>query len=57
MERSLAATCLGHVARVYRELDEERVVAALHRARQERPHMRATVANALDDIRIFLLPR
>ena len=53
---ALAATCLGHLARVYRQLDERRVVAALRRARSL-PHIRGTADNALDDIRIFLHPR
>ena len=54
--QALAATCLGHVARVYRELDEDRVVAALRQARK-RPHVRGTAGNALDDIELFLHPR
>ncbi|MEU7751194.1 hypothetical protein AB0B57_04150 [Micromonospora sp. NPDC049101] len=53
---ALAATCLGHLARVYRQLDERRVVTALRRARAL-PHVRATADNALDDILIFLHPR
>lgn len=44
---ALAATCLGHLARVYRQLDERRVVAALRRAR---PHPSGTADDALDDI-------
>ncbi|MFF0659462.1 hypothetical protein [Micromonospora tulbaghiae] len=46
---ALAATCLGHLARVYRQLDERRVVAALRRARAL-PHTSGTAENALDDI-------
>ncbi|WP_431728068.1 hypothetical protein [Verrucosispora sp. TAA-831] len=53
---ALAATCLGHLARVYRQLDEGRVVAALHRARSV-PHISATAANALEDIEVFLHPQ
>ncbi|MBQ1041441.1 hypothetical protein KBX03_02855 [Micromonospora sp. C72] len=53
---ALAATCLGHLARVYRQLDERRVVAALREARSL-PHIRGTADNALDDIRLFLHPR
>jgi len=49
----LAATCLGHLARVYRRLDEQRVVAALRRA-GERPHVSGTAGDALDDIESFL---
>lgn len=54
--QSLAATCLGHLARVYGRLDEDRVVAALRKARV-RPHVRGTAANALEDIELFLHPR
>ncbi|SDZ21775.1 hypothetical protein SAMN05444365_107124 [Micromonospora pattaloongensis] len=53
---ALAATCLGHLARVYRQLDEARVVAALRRA-QSIPHIRGTADTALDDIQVFLHPR
>ncbi|GIJ23998.1 hypothetical protein [Micromonospora lutea] len=53
---ALAATCLGHLARVYGQLDERRVVAALRRA-QAVPHIHGTAGNALDDFRIFLHPR
>nr|WP_193599512.1 hypothetical protein [Micromonospora purpureochromogenes] len=53
---ALAATCLGHLARVYRQLDERRVVAALREARSL-PHITGTADNALDDIRLFLHPR
>lgn len=52
---ALAATCLGHLARVYRHLDEERVVDALRQV-SLKPHVRATAANALSDIRIFMHP-
>lgn len=53
--RALAATCLGHVARVHRQLDECRVVAALRRHRSS-PQTGAAVSNALEDIKIFLHP-
>ncbi|MFI7578303.1 hypothetical protein [Micromonospora sp. NPDC049497] len=53
---ALAATCLGHLARVYRRLDEDRVVAALRHARTV-PHTSGTADNALDDIETFLHPR
>jgi hypothetical protein len=54
--QALAATCLGHLARVYGQLDEDRVVAALRQARA-RPHMRRPATDALDDIESFLHPR
>ncbi|AVT32614.1 hypothetical protein C6361_27680 [Plantactinospora sp. BC1] len=54
--QALAATCLGHLARVHRRLDEDRVVVALRQARR-RPHVRGTVTDALEDIELFLHPR
>jgi hypothetical protein len=53
---ALAATCLGHLARLYRQLDERQVVAALRQARSV-PHTSGTAAHALEDIEIFLHPR
>ncbi|SBT43463.1 hypothetical protein [Micromonospora auratinigra] len=53
---ALAATCLGHLARVHRRLDEARVVAALRAARSI-PHLSGTAEDALDDIALFLHPR
>ncbi|WBB69038.1 hypothetical protein [Micromonospora sp. WMMD812] len=54
--QALAATCLGHLARVYGRLDEDRVVAALRQARVM-PHVKGTATNALEDIELFLHPR
>ncbi|AVT41816.1 hypothetical protein C6W10_25605 [Plantactinospora sp. BB1] len=54
--QALAATCLGHLARVHRRLDEDRVVVALRQARR-RPHVRGTATDALEDIELFLHPR
>ncbi|MEU5872517.1 hypothetical protein AB0A73_13295 [Glycomyces sp. NPDC047369] len=53
---ALAATCLGHLARVYGQLDERKVVVALRRARTL-PHISGTADNALEDMQIFLHPR
>jgi hypothetical protein len=53
---ALAATCLGHLARVYRQLDQERVVSALRRVRSTL-HLEGAAANALEDIEVFLHPR
>lgn len=53
--RALAATCLGHLARVYGRLDEQRVVAALRRAGSD-PLVADRATNALDDIEVFLHP-
>ncbi|WBB76001.1 hypothetical protein O7602_10985 [Micromonospora sp. WMMD1128] len=46
--RLLAATCLGHLARVHGRLDEDRVVPELRRV---------GATGALSDIRIYLHPR
>ena len=54
--QSLAATGLGHLTRVYRRLDEDRVIAALRRARSL-PHVRGTAQDALHDIKHYLHPR
>ena len=54
--QALAATCLGHLARVYGRLDEDRVVTALRQVRA-RPHVRGNAGNALKDIEIFLHPQ
>jgi hypothetical protein len=50
---ALAATCLGHLARVHRQLDEAQVVGTLRRNRSV-PHLAGTVAGALEDIEVFL---
>jgi len=54
--QALAATCLGHLARVCGQLDEDRVVAALRQVRA-RPHVRGTAGDALEDIEVFLHPQ
>ena len=54
--QALAATCLGHLARVYGQLDEDRVVTALRLARGG-PHVSGTATDALGDIEQFLHPR
>jgi hypothetical protein len=46
--RLLAATCLGHLARVYGRLDEDRVVPELRRVGSN---------DALADIEVYLHPR
>lgn len=50
--RGVAATCLGHLARIHRTLDKERVVAALSRFLQV-PALKGQAQDALDDIEIF----
>jgi hypothetical protein len=53
--RLLAATCLGHLARVYGRLDEKRVVSALRRFAAASPDS-GTASTALEDIEQFLHP-
>ena len=49
--RQIAITCLGHVARIHRKLDLERVLPVL----QEFSHdPEVQVEDALDDIRMFM---
>ncbi len=48
----LAATCLGHIARVHKTLDKERVIAAL-RKQLENPDIAGRVEDALEDIGSF----
>jgi hypothetical protein len=49
----LAATCLGHVARIHKTLDKEKVVRALQH-RMDDPELRGTIQDALDDIKMFV---
>lgn len=50
--RGLAATCLGHVARVHGKLDVDKVVPALA-AFLDDPKISGRVEDALDDISMF----
>lgn len=52
--RGLAATCLGHLARIHRCLDQERVEQAL-KAHLTDALIAGQVQDALDDIRQFIL--
>lgn len=49
----LAATCLGHVARVHRKLDKEIVLQALVSRRSD-PDIGGQVEDALDDINMYV---
>ena len=49
--RQIAVTCLGHVARIHRRLDLERVLPALDELSCD-PEVQ--VEDALDDIRMFV---
>lgn len=51
--RCLAATCLGHVARIHRKLDLDVVLARLAQLKVD-PSIGSSVQDALDDIRFFL---
>jgi hypothetical protein len=49
--RQVAVTCLGHVARIHRRLDLERVLPALDELSRD-PEVQ--VGDALDDVRMFV---
>lgn len=49
----LAATCLGHLARIHRKLDRELVIRALKKWLKDEK-ISGRVQDALDDIEIFL---
>jgi hypothetical protein len=51
--RSLAAICLGHIARVHRKLDLELVLPRLVELKND-PLIGNSVQDALDDIKFFL---
>jgi hypothetical protein len=51
--RSIAATCIGHVARIHRQLDLQRVVPML-RALMNDPETRGYAEDAWDDITMFV---
>jgi len=51
--RGLAATCLGHIARMHGQWDKERVMGAL-RERMRDPAIAGSIEDALDDIAMFL---
>jgi hypothetical protein len=49
----LAATCLGHLARIHGQLDRARVIRALQERRSD-PHISGRIGDALDDIAMFV---
>jgi hypothetical protein len=51
--KGLAATCLGHLARIHRQLDRERVIHRLE-ALSDDPELRGRAEDALDDIEHYL---
>jgi len=51
--RRIAATCLGHLARIHGELDLDRVEPRLHELRND-PEVGGYAENALDDIQQFM---
>jgi hypothetical protein len=53
--RGAAVTALGHLARIHRRLDLERVVPALAALRND-PALEGRVEDAMDDIRTFIEP-
>ncbi len=50
--RGLAATCLGHIARIHGEIDRTRVVPALEKLTNDR-EIGGQAADALEDIEIY----
>ena len=50
---AVAATCLGHLARIHRELDVDRVVPALTAALRD-PATAGRADDALDDLETYL---
>jgi vesicle coat complex subunit len=53
--RAVAATCLGHLARIHRKIDRPEVIAALDALLDDPdPSMRAHAQDALDDIETFV---
>jgi hypothetical protein len=50
--RGVAATCLGHVARIHRRIDREFVVPALTRLKSD-PEVGGCAEDALEDIETF----
>lgn len=50
--RGLAATCLGHIARIHRELDKERVLAALGKRRGDEA-IAGRIEDTIGDIEMF----
>lgn len=51
--RWVAATCLGHLARIHRQLDLETVLQRLVEMKAD-PLVSAAAQDALDDIKFFL---
>lgn len=51
--RGLAATCLGHLARIHRQLDTAIVVPRLNEMLTD-PDVKGTAQDALDDISLFI---
>jgi hypothetical protein len=50
----LAATCLGHIARIHRQLDKEKVLRSLREKACINPEVAGRIEDALDDIEAFV---
>lgn len=50
--RGLAATCLGHIGRIHRQIDKKLVVSAL-RKHLDDAEISGQIGDAIDDIEIF----
>lgn len=51
--RGLAVTCLGHLARIHKQLDLHKILPVLENLRHE-PRIRGRVEDTLDDIETFI---
>lgn len=51
--QSLAATCLGHIARIHKKIDKPLVIKVLN-AKLKDPLVSGAAQDALDDIEIFI---
>jgi hypothetical protein len=51
--RGLAATCLGHLARIHRQLDTATVIPRLNEMLTD-PDVKGVAQDALDDISVFI---
>lgn len=52
----LAATCLGHLARIHRRLEIRELVDVLRKKAEGHPGIAGCIGDALDDIEMFCKP-
>jgi hypothetical protein len=51
--RGVSTTCLGHIARIHHQLDQEQVISALKKCLKDKK-VAGSAQDALDDIQMFL---